>query len=231
MPLVCVPLHMHSVRVSVFSCSSQCGLRVQPTWCDICEGREIIYMTPPLILKDISILKAAALNLDSVCSGRSRGMHLSADVDLSVCWAESGDHSTRKSSEVGSPDLSQPNNRGALAWPPVPSSLPILSPCDNRDIPQPVPCLATGLSLNSSGVCGMLDGRVEQLEAKGREEMNNINKPRSVMAAGAWSTWMPTAGQMDTSARTVSLSLSHTYARTKTHTSAHTVWREETSAK
>ena len=38
-------------------------------------------------------------------------------------------------------------------------SLPpsILSPCDNRDIPELVPCLAAGLSLNSSGVCGMLD--------------------------------------------------------------------------
>lgn len=37
-----------------------------------------------------------------------------------------------------------------------------LSPCDNRDIPELVPCLATGLSLNSSGVCGMLDWGAEQ---------------------------------------------------------------------
>ncbi len=43
-------------------------------------------------------------------------------------------------------------------------SLPpsILSPCDNRDIPELAPCLAAGLSLNSSGVCGMLDWRGEQ---------------------------------------------------------------------
>lgn len=43
-------------------------------------------------------------------------------------------------------------------------SLPpsILSPCDNRDIPELLPCLAAGLSLNSSGVCGMLDWRAEQ---------------------------------------------------------------------
>lgn len=37
-----------------------------------------------------------------------------------------------------------------------------LSHCDNRDIPEFAPCLAAGLSLNSSGVCGMLDCRAEQ---------------------------------------------------------------------
>lgn len=48
---------------------------------------------------------------------------------------------------------------GPMAWPPVPFLPP---PCDNRDIPELVPCLAAGLSLNSSGVCGMLDFRAEQ---------------------------------------------------------------------
>lgn len=43
-------------------------------------------------------------------------------------------------------------------------SLPpsILSPSDNRDIPELGLCLTAGLSLNSSGVCGMLDWRAEQ---------------------------------------------------------------------
>lgn len=96
---------------------------------------------------------------------------------------------------------------------PLPPS--ILSPCDNRDIPELLPCLAAGLSLNSSGVCGMLDWRAEAArrpEANRREEMNNINKLRSVMAPGAWSTWMPTAGWTSTNACTQAhtLGLIHT---------------------
>lgn len=32
----------------VILCSARCGLRANPTWCDICEGRQIIYVTLPL---------------------------------------------------------------------------------------------------------------------------------------------------------------------------------------
>lgn len=35
--------------------SAHCGLRAETTWCDICEGREIIYMTLPLIGVEILI--------------------------------------------------------------------------------------------------------------------------------------------------------------------------------
>lgn len=52
------------MQVSAFACvseygvilgSAHCGLRAETTWCDICEGREIIYMTLPLIGVEILI--------------------------------------------------------------------------------------------------------------------------------------------------------------------------------
>lgn len=39
---------------------------------------------------------------------------------------------------------------------------PSILSCDNRDIPEPAPCLTAGLSLNSSGVWGMWEWRREQ---------------------------------------------------------------------
>lgn len=52
------------MQVSAFACvseyrvilsSAHCELRAEPTWCDICEGREIIYTTLPLIGVEILI--------------------------------------------------------------------------------------------------------------------------------------------------------------------------------
>lgn len=57
-----VPLRMHEHEQ--YACVSEygpilssphCELRAEPTWCDICEGREIIYMTLPLIGAQILI--------------------------------------------------------------------------------------------------------------------------------------------------------------------------------
>lgn len=60
-----VSLLVHRQRaISVLSCASECRVilysthsevRVEPTQCDICEGREIIYMTLPLIGAEILI--------------------------------------------------------------------------------------------------------------------------------------------------------------------------------
>lgn len=62
-----------------------------------------------------------------------------------------------------------------------PLSPSTLSPCDNRDIPQLVPCLATGLSLNSSKVCGMLDWRAERW---GRQSQTDEGKWTTLINSG-----------------------------------------------
>lgn len=63
-PRMCPSVCTCSLRASAFACvsecgvilnSARCGLRAEPTWCDIYESREIIYMTLPLIGLEILI--------------------------------------------------------------------------------------------------------------------------------------------------------------------------------
>lgn len=62
-PCMCPSACTSSMQAGAFGCvskcgvilsSAHCGLRAEPTWCDICEGREIIYMT--LLLIGVEIL-------------------------------------------------------------------------------------------------------------------------------------------------------------------------------
>lgn len=106
-----------------------------------------------------------------MCSDWARGPHLCGNMSL---WAELC--VVHKALMLGTPttpavltEISlttlRPSSLTSCSLPPS-----IISPCDNRDIPELVPCLAAGLSLNSSGVCGMLDWRVEQRGSQRRTD-------------------------------------------------------------
>lgn len=85
-------------------------------------------------------------------------------------------------SSAVSPVWSQSHNSGFLR-----PDLMFLSPlqslcCDNRDIPELAPCFATGLSFNSSRVCGMSDHAEPSSQAArghrgGNEEQQSTRAP------------------------------------------------------
>lgn len=94
-----------------------------------------------------------------------------------------------------------------------------LSPCDNRDIPELAPCLATGLSLNSSGVWGMLEWRVEQ---RGRRKQTDKGKWATLINSGLLCLLVleaPGCPQQDGAAHT------HAPTHSHTHTSRENIWR------
>lgn len=127
----------------------QCGLRANPNWCDISEGHENhLHDTATERTEDIDLKSSIAeIRFPSVV------MALRA-CTLILFWGQGTDerHLHFKQSRLKS-------SQQQLTLCPLPPF--ILSCCDNRDIPELTPCLAVGLSLNSAGVCGMLDRWVE----------------------------------------------------------------------
>lgn len=106
-----------------------------------------------------------------MCSDWARGPHLCGNLSL---WAELC--VVNKALIVGTPrtrtvltEISLttvgPSSLTSYSLPPS-----ILSPCDNRDIPELVPCLTAGLSLNSSGLRGMLEWRAKQRGSRRRTD-------------------------------------------------------------